>query len=173
MSIKKNAFWLLLLLSACSDAPEKADPHQEFNKDMLNFNLALDENIVHPVSDVYKEGTSDNARYAIGSFLNNLKEPYYMLNYIIAGNPEKAATLRFFMCFVDSSINLSRSSMEKNGFLLRLLNTQTINSSNILPARSKISICPFVTGSKLPEQTALVIDVKPPRNYRYTMLCLP
>lgn len=102
VNMKKNIFWLLLLLSACSDSPEKEDPHQEFNKDMLNFNLVLDENIVHPVSDVYKEGTSDTARYAIGSFLNNLKEPYYMLNYLIAGNPEKAANALFR--FVTNSV---------------------------------------------------------------------
>ena len=102
MSIKKDTFWLLFLLSACSDSPESDDPHREFNKDMLNFNLALDENVVHPVSDVYKEGTSDTARYAIGSFFNNLKEPYYMLNYIIAGNPEKAANALFR--FVTNSV---------------------------------------------------------------------
>lgn len=100
--MKKNFFWILLLLSACSDAPESEDPHREFNKDMLNFNLALDENIVHPVSDVYKEGTGDTVRYAIGSFLNNFKEPYYMLNYLIAGNPEKAANALFR--FVTNSI---------------------------------------------------------------------
>ena len=100
--MKKNIFLILLLLNACSDAPESEDPHSEFNRDMLNFNLALDENIVHPVSDVYKEGTSDTARYAIGSFLNNLKEPYYMLNYLIAGEPEKATNALFR--FVTNSV---------------------------------------------------------------------
>ncbi len=96
IAMKKNFFILsFLLLSACSEYPEKEDPNVEFNRDMMNFNLAVDENVLKPVSYVYKEGTSATVRESVGSFLSNLKEPYYMLNYILAGDPEHAVNSLF------------------------------------------------------------------------------
>lgn len=97
IAMRKNIFILffLLLLSSCSEYPEKEDPNVEFNRDMMNFNLAVDENVLRPVSYVYKEGTSATIRESIGSFLSNLKEPYYMLNYILAGDPEHAVNSLF------------------------------------------------------------------------------
>ncbi|MBR1734933.1 MAG: VacJ family lipoprotein [Alphaproteobacteria bacterium] len=93
--MKKIVLISLLFLSSCSENPEIEDPNIEFNRDMMNFNLAVDENILKPVSDVYKEGTSDTFRESVGNFLSNFKEPYYMLNYILAGDPEQAINSLF------------------------------------------------------------------------------
>lgn len=93
--MKKMLLLSTLLLSACADAPESADPHAEFNRDMHNFNMAVDTNILRPVSEGYNECLPDAARESIASVLSNLKEPYYFLNYVVSCDPEKAANSLF------------------------------------------------------------------------------
>lgn len=99
-AVKKVFLVILVLLSGCtsdiSNRPEeKDDPHKEFNKEMLEFNLLLDDNILHPASDIYKESVNDSLRCAVGCFLNNLKEPYYAVTYLLSGNFESSANSMF------------------------------------------------------------------------------
>lgn len=104
MVVMKKCFifrlFLLLLLISCSSTSEK-DPHSEFNKDMLELNLMLDKNILRPTSFIYKEATSDDFRNRASNFFENLKEPYYLVNYIVSFRAEKAFN-SFFRFFVNS-----------------------------------------------------------------------
>ncbi|MDR1982678.1 MAG: VacJ family lipoprotein [Holosporaceae bacterium] len=91
----KPFLYILFLLAACSATPENPDPHREFNKDMLEFNLALDKNILKPTALAYRDVVPDVARESISDFLANLKEPFYSINYIVTCDAEHAANSLF------------------------------------------------------------------------------
>ncbi|MDR2794155.1 MAG: VacJ family lipoprotein [Holosporaceae bacterium] len=89
---------LSLLLTACT-SQEVDDPHAEFNRDMLELNLAIDENVLCPVATAYRDVTPHDFRESVSSFLSNIKEPYYMLNYVVSFDAEHTANslFRFFI----------------------------------------------------------------------------
>ena len=86
---------VLLLLVGCSTTPENSDPHKEFNEDMLCFNLTLDKNILKPVSYTYKEAAPNPVRQMVSNFLDNWKEPFYLVNYTLCGEGENMLTSVF------------------------------------------------------------------------------
>jgi phospholipid-binding lipoprotein MlaA len=93
--MKKIDLIILSLLSACSATVDEPDPHKEFNKDMFEFNMAVDENILKPTASAYRENVPDAARESISNFLNNLKEPFYIVNHMAACDVENAANSLF------------------------------------------------------------------------------
>jgi phospholipid-binding lipoprotein MlaA len=86
---------ILLVLAACSTTQDNPDPHKEFNQDMLDLNLTLDENLLKPTAEGYKAVSNEGARDSISNFFNNLKEPYYLVNYVLSGDAEYAANSLF------------------------------------------------------------------------------
>lgn len=96
---------VLLLLVGCSTTPEDPDPHREFNEDMLDFNLTVDENILKPVSSVYKDVTANPVRQMVSNFLDNWKEPFYFVNYTLCGEGENMAT-SLFRFVINSTVGL-------------------------------------------------------------------
>ncbi|MDR0580886.1 MAG: VacJ family lipoprotein [Holosporaceae bacterium] len=96
---------LLFLLTSCSTTRDNPDPHKEFNKDMLGLNLAIDKNVLKPVSSTYKEVTPDVMRESISNFLINLKEPFYFLNYLVTAEGENA-TNALFRFVINSTIGI-------------------------------------------------------------------
>ncbi len=101
----KKKFLLLLALTSCASEPEKIDPHAEFNRDMLRLNLALDKNVLRPAAMAYKESTADGVRDSISNALSNIKEPYFFLNYLFAGDAEHA-TNSLFRFVINSTLGL-------------------------------------------------------------------
>jgi len=91
----KKKFLLFLILTSCAQDPEKTDPYSEFNRDMLRLNLAIDENVVRPAAMAYKESTADGVRESVSNALSNIREPYFLVNYVIAGDAEYAANSLF------------------------------------------------------------------------------
>ncbi|MDR2723856.1 MAG: VacJ family lipoprotein [Holosporaceae bacterium] len=87
--------FLFFLLTSCSTTQDNPDPHREFNKDALEFNLIVDKNILKPVSSTYKKVTPDPVRESISNFLINSKEPFFFLNYLITAEAENAANSLF------------------------------------------------------------------------------
>lgn len=89
----KNTFALMLplLIIACeTNHSNKDDPNENFNRQSLQFNLEVDQNLLRPTSKAYESITNDSVRGALGRFMNNLKEPYYAVNYLVSGNLEGA-----------------------------------------------------------------------------------
>lgn len=103
--MKKKILLFLSLLTACTQEPEKVDPHAEFNRDMLTFNLAADEKVLRPAAIIYKEATHDGIRESISNALVNIKEPYFIVNYLAAGDLEYA-TNSLFRFVINSTIGL-------------------------------------------------------------------
>lgn len=101
----KKKFFLLLVLTSCASEPEKTDPHAEFNRDMLRLNLTLDENVLRPAAMTYKESTADSVRDSISNALSNIKEPYFLVNYLVAGDAEHAAN-SLFRFVINSTLGL-------------------------------------------------------------------
>ena len=85
----------LLTLTACSSTPQNPDPHEEFNRDMTDFNVAVDKNVVKPASTGYKVVTTEPIRMSVSSFLFNAKEPFYLVNYVLQGDVEQATNSIF------------------------------------------------------------------------------
>lgn len=134
-ALAKNifAFVVLFFAVACSttDQTNKDDPHEEFNRQSLQFNLEVDQNLLRPTSKAYESTINESVRDALGNFLNNLKEPYYAVNYIASGNGERAfnAFFRFMIntlfgglgiVDVGSSIGLERADTSMKDTLAAL-----------------------------------------------------
>jgi phospholipid-binding lipoprotein MlaA len=85
----------VFFLASCSSSPDNPDPHEEFNRDMLEFNMAVDENIIEPAATGYKEVASEPIRESVSSFFSNLKEPFYCLNYAASADAEYASNSLF------------------------------------------------------------------------------
>jgi phospholipid-binding lipoprotein MlaA len=67
--------------------------------------LAIDKNVLKPVSSAYKEVTPDIMRESISNFLINLKEPFYFLNYLVTAEGENA-TNALFRFVINSTVGI-------------------------------------------------------------------
>jgi phospholipid-binding lipoprotein MlaA len=85
----------VFLLASCSSSQDNPDPHEEFNRDMFELNMAIDENILEPAATTYKEVASDPVRESVSNFFMNLKEPFYCLNYAASADAEYATNSLF------------------------------------------------------------------------------
>lgn len=101
----KFKFIPLLLVSACMSTPENPDPHKCFNEAMLDVNLSLDKRILRPASRIYEDVTGEPVRLMFSNFLDNLKEPFYLVNYTIQVNSENMAS-SFFRFMINSTVGL-------------------------------------------------------------------
>lgn len=93
--IKKKLIFLLFILLLSSCATTEKDPHENFNRDMLELNIGIDKSVLKPIASGYKDVTSEGVRDSMTNFFDNFKEPYYFLNYLISFQPEKAASSLF------------------------------------------------------------------------------
>lgn len=94
---------VFVLLVGCSSSPKNPDPHEEFNRDALCFNLTLDQKVLKPVATGYETVTMEPIQRSVSSFLFNWKEPFYVVNYALQGNAERAAN-SLFRFFINTTI---------------------------------------------------------------------
>ncbi|MDR1334401.1 MAG: VacJ family lipoprotein [Holosporaceae bacterium] len=107
-SIKFTNKWSAIIslgLTACSATHNNPDPHKNFNKDMLEFNLMLDKKILRPAASTYKSATPNAVNTSISNFLWNLKEPFFFINYCATANAECAAN-SLFRFAINSTIGI-------------------------------------------------------------------
>lgn len=94
----RKCFVFFVFLVGCSATPEDPDPHREFNESSMALNLALDRSILRPAAEVYKE-TPDTTQLIISNVLDNLREPFYFVNYGLRVDAQGmiASLLRFII----------------------------------------------------------------------------
>ena len=85
----------LALLAGCASAPgtdrlAEKDPLQGFNRAMWDLNQALDTVLVKPVTVVYRTVVPKPARRGVSHAFDNLHEPFYFVNNLLQGKPDRA-----------------------------------------------------------------------------------
>jgi phospholipid-binding lipoprotein MlaA len=93
---------LALLLGACgtrqpAGPPVAGDPLESFNRDVLGFNMAVDDAAIRPVALGYRKVVPAAGRRRVRAFLDNLDEPRIFANQLLQFRPLDAGetVLRF------------------------------------------------------------------------------
>jgi phospholipid-binding lipoprotein MlaA len=89
------AFAAVLGVAACATAEPGAelsatDTHEGFNRNMLDFNLALDRNVLRPVAQGYDIVTPALVKHLLGNGFNHLDLPADFVNYLLQGEVDPA-----------------------------------------------------------------------------------
>lgn len=95
---KLSAGIMVMLLGACATAPgdtTKNDPFEGFNRNMLAFNLAVDDNVLSPAASGYRAVTPQWGRDRVSDFFQNLGEPVTFVNDVLQGEGERALQTGF------------------------------------------------------------------------------
>ncbi len=90
----------LLLLQGCavrSPYDDASDPLEPVNRAIYRFNDTLDQYVLKPVAQRYQDYVPAPARTGVRNFFSNLNVPVTVVNQMLQGKPELAAsdTLRF------------------------------------------------------------------------------
>lgn len=100
---------IAISLGACASTPgatSSNDPYEDFNRSMFSFNMALDKNVLEPVSDGYTAITPKWGRDRVADFFQNLGEPLTFLNELLQGEGERALQTGFRFT-VNSTLGLA------------------------------------------------------------------
>ncbi|NVK21108.1 MAG: VacJ family lipoprotein [Kangiellaceae bacterium] len=100
-------FSLAVFLTACaSTGKNPADPYEEYNRSMWEFNKGLDKAILKPVAKGYKAVTPDPIEKGVSNFFSNLGEITTIINDLLQGKFGKAGkdTGRFL---INSTLGLA------------------------------------------------------------------
>lgn len=90
-----------LLLAACASRPEVTseiyDPNEDANRQVHAFNLALDRNLVRPLSRGYGTAIPDEGRQLVSNVAEHLGLPADIINNVLQGDLRNAGnnTARF------------------------------------------------------------------------------
>ncbi len=95
------ALTAMVALAGCAKVPtdpdERADfeamndPLEPMNRQIFDFNMALDRAIMKPVATFYVDNVPEGGRKSAHDFLNNLREPWIFANDVLQGHPHQAA----------------------------------------------------------------------------------
>lgn len=93
------AIGIAALLSGCASGPDAnpRDPLEPFNRNMAEFNDAVDGMVLKPVATVYRDATPDLVRTGVNNFFENLRDAWSFVNATLQLKPQAAAEnfLRF------------------------------------------------------------------------------
>lgn len=82
------ALLIALLASGCTTVPQgsdEGDPLEGTNRNIYQFNDALDKNIIKPVADTYIEITPQQVRNSVSNFFDNIGYINVILNDVLQG----------------------------------------------------------------------------------------
>lgn len=85
----------VLTASGCAAAPRNPDPSDPWegtNRSVYNFNEALDEAVLEPVSEAYVDVTPQPVRTAVSNFFDNLAYINVILNDFLQGKAEQGVS---------------------------------------------------------------------------------
>ena len=82
-------------VAACATADPQAelsatDPHEGFNRNILDFNLALDRNVLRPAAQGYDFVTPELIKHLLGNGFSHLDLPADFVNYLMQGEIDPA-----------------------------------------------------------------------------------
>jgi phospholipid-binding lipoprotein MlaA len=83
-------FWLI----GCATAPGRTtnnDPWEGFNRGVYKFNDVVDRAAIKPVAKGYQKITPAWLRTGISNFLDNLEQPFVIVNELLQGKPSLMA----------------------------------------------------------------------------------
>jgi len=82
----------VMLLASCAGKPADGtnDPMESFNRQVFEFNMALDRAILRPVTRAYVDVVPDPIRDMISNLLFHLKEPVTLANDLLQGEWHRA-----------------------------------------------------------------------------------
>jgi len=85
--VKHAPLALLFILGACAaGGPSPTDPTDPFeatNRSVLEFNTALDDSVLRPVAEAYRDTIPAPMRTGLRNFLRNLNEPVIFANNVL------------------------------------------------------------------------------------------
>ena len=85
----------LVLLSACTTtihrADENADPYENVNRKIFEFNDGFYRNIGFPIERAYRKITTKSIRNRVSDFVSNMDEPISTVNYLLQLKPKETA----------------------------------------------------------------------------------
>ncbi|WP_285712308.1 VacJ family lipoprotein [Erythrobacter oryzae] len=70
--------------------PPKSDPAEAINEESYRVTQAVDEAVVEPVANAYRDGLPEPVRDGLGNVVRNLGEPSVALNFLLQGKVGKA-----------------------------------------------------------------------------------
>ena len=70
--------------------PPKSDPAEAINEESYRVTQAVDEAVVEPVANAYRDGLPEPVRDGLGNVVRNLGEPSNALNFLLQGKVGKA-----------------------------------------------------------------------------------
>jgi phospholipid-binding lipoprotein MlaA len=85
-----SAALLILSLGACASRPGSLsanDPWEGYNRGMYKFNIAVDKATLKPAAKAYKAVAPDFFRAGVNNAIENLQEPWTMINAILQAKP--------------------------------------------------------------------------------------
>jgi phospholipid-binding lipoprotein MlaA len=86
---------LLGLSAGCASLPEghqadPRDPFERYNRAMFNFNTEVDEAILKPVAQGYRDHVPDLIQKGVGNFFGNLSDMITSIHHLLQGEGTKA-----------------------------------------------------------------------------------
>jgi phospholipid-binding lipoprotein MlaA len=83
---------LVVVLGACATGPDAnpRDPLEPFNRGVFKFNDTVDEAVVKPVAEVYRDITPDLVRTGVSNFFGNLSDFWSFINATLQARPQEA-----------------------------------------------------------------------------------
>ncbi|MDB2589981.1 VacJ family lipoprotein [Candidatus Thioglobus sp.] len=103
--MKKLLISLLLLVFSTVTIAEEVDPFEETNRAVYEFNEAIDDNLLEPVSRAYKDNTPDFLQNRVSHFFGNLRDVSTLANQILQFKIEQGA-ITLSRVLVNSTIGL-------------------------------------------------------------------
>ncbi len=83
---------LCLVLAGCATGPNAnpRDPWEPFNRQVTEFNDAVDGAVLKPVATVYRDITPDPVRTGVSNFFENLRDGWSFINAALQLRPREA-----------------------------------------------------------------------------------
>ncbi|ANK80967.1 MAG: hypothetical protein TEF_09290 [Rhizobiales bacterium NRL2] len=109
MGISRNLAALalggMMLTSAAAAADAPADPYEQTNREIFDFNMGLDRAVMRPVARGYRTVAPEPLRLGVSNALENLTEPRTLINNILQGDGE-AAWNTFMRFMINSTVGI-------------------------------------------------------------------